>query len=258
MMKKRRISAAVIAAALCAVGFSVHGSASEILLVPVESGIMLSDRIGRVYIHVQNQDELHVIVDKTEPEGVFRYYDAEIVGTESQSETIYQMDLSRCEYLVDTGNYASQYTISIFSSADPEAFYTQNFVVQDPDFEKISGSEYHFYVTLQEGSSSGFQVQSSQETVEEGVLICEQVIELQYQKNALGDVDGDGMIAISDATEVLTYYARTAAALEAEIDFDIADIDKNGIIEITDATYILTYYAQTAVGMNPSWDDLIS
>ncbi|MBQ8513973.1 MAG: hypothetical protein IJ496_01065 [Ruminococcus sp.] len=254
-LKKRIVG---FAASVCMMtGWLVQLSAYAATLVPVLEGISLPDRTGQIFIHVKNQDELHVTVDKIEPEGIFRYYDTELIGAEGQSETVYQMDLSRCEYLVDTGEYASWYAVSISAGADPDAVYTQNLVVQDPDFEKIEGCEHHFYITLEQGESAGFELLASRGTTEENILIYEQYFVLRYQEELLGDLDGNGVVEISDATAVLTYYAQNAASLDPEINMDAADIDRNGIIEIKDATCILTYYAQYAAGLDPDWSDLI-
>ncbi len=81
-----------------------------------------------------------------------------------------------------------------------------------------------------------------------------------------GDVDGNGIVDVSDAVAVLTYYAKRAAGLEVifgetteenEAIFALADVDQDGMITVQDAVYILTYYAQKACGMQPTWEELI-
>lgn len=76
-----------------------------------------------------------------------------------------------------------------------------------------------------------------------------------------GDLDGDGAITISDATEVLTIYARMAVQLDVseytESQLAAADVNQDGAVDIRDATAILTYYAQTAASLNPDWADII-
>ena len=77
----------------------------------------------------------------------------------------------------------------------------------------------------------------------------------------------DGDVDISDATEVLSYYAKYGASLdpifgetqeEHEVIFPLADVDADGMITIQDATLILTYYAQNGAGLDPTWEALIS
>lgn len=74
---------------------------------------------------------------------------------------------------------------------------------------------------------------------------------------ANSDLDGDGTVGVSDAVELLTYYARKAANLPASFShFDdqeavlqLADVNKDGNIDTADAVEILTYYAGKAAGM---------
>ncbi|MBQ8687570.1 MAG: hypothetical protein IJ512_03330 [Ruminococcus sp.] len=252
-------SAAWVTAAVCmTVQLSVVDAAAAVVqLVPVEKGIALSDRTGQIYIHVQSQDALHVTVDKTEPEGIFRYYDAELTGAEGQTETVYQMDLSRCEYQMDTGEYASQYTVSIAAADDIDAVYTINVVVQDPDFEAVEGNVYHFYISLEESKTPGFRLQSSQESTEQGVQTCRQILVLQYRELIQGDADRDGTVALADASEVLRCYAAKSAGIETKIHMKAADVDQNDAVDLADASCILVYYAKMAAGMTPAWEEII-
>ena len=73
---------------------------------------------------------------------------------------------------------------------------------------------------------------------------------------ANSDLDGDGTVGVSDAVELLTYYARKAANLPAsfshfddqEVALQLADVNKDGNIDTADAVEILTYYAGKAAG----------
>lgn len=68
-----------------------------------------------------------------------------------------------------------------------------------------------------------------------------------------GDIDGDGMIAISDASEILSMYAQyTAGMIMNEymaMWIPAADTDRNNAIEINDAVLVLTYYAEVCAGI---------
>ena len=66
----------------------------------------------------------------------------------------------------------------------------------------------------------------------------------------LGDVDGNGMIEVTDAVLVLTYYAKSAAVT---IDPRLADVNQDGIVDVVDAVGILTYYARQAAGLPPTF-----
>ena len=91
-----------------------------------------------------------------------------------------------------------------------------------------------------------------------------------------GDANLDGNIDLSDASAVLSYYAKNAAGMDAAFT-DGSDsyaelrtwlqgdatrynwttsflLEDDDIITLDDATAILGYYAQSAAGMEPSWD----
>lgn len=83
----------------------------------------------------------------------------------------------------------------------------------------------------------------------------------------LGDADSDGDVDLSDAAEVLQFYAEQGAGLdpifgssteEHDLIFPFADVDGDGIISIQDASLILTYYARKGAGLEPDWDELIA
>lgn len=71
-----------------------------------------------------------------------------------------------------------------------------------------------------------------------------------------GDVNRDGNIDISDATETLNIYAKSIAGLDVSeyIDAQLksADINGNGSVELQDASAILSYYAHSIAGLNPT------
>lgn len=82
----------------------------------------------------------------------------------------------------------------------------------------------------------------------------------------MGDVDGDSMVSVDDAIQILTYYARRAAGYTTffseiahinDLATSAADINGDGVISVEDAVAILTYYAKSASGMQPSWADVI-
>lgn len=74
---------------------------------------------------------------------------------------------------------------------------------------------------------------------------------------ANSDLDGDGTVGVSDAVELLTYYANKAVNAPAsfshfddqEAALQLADVNKDGNIDTADAVEILTYYARKAAGM---------
>ena len=78
-----------------------------------------------------------------------------------------------------------------------------------------------------------------------------------FRSAANSDLDGDGTVGVSDAVELLTYYANKAVNAPASFShFDdqeavlqLADVNKDGNIDTADAVEILTYYARKAAGL---------
>ncbi|MBQ8515752.1 MAG: hypothetical protein IJ496_10180 [Ruminococcus sp.] len=62
-----------------------------------------------------------------------------------------------------------------------------------------------------------------------------------------GDVDQNGIVEISDASDILLKYAQIGAGL-AEYDENY-DYDGNGTVDISDATEVLTIYAKSGAGL---------
>ncbi|MGN0593258.1 MAG: dockerin type I domain-containing protein [Ruminococcus sp.] len=87
-------------------------------------------------------------------------------------------------------------------------------------------------------------------------------VDVTVEETATGDVAQDSQITISDATAVLTIYAKQAAGISVdeytESQKKAADINADDRMDISDATAILTYYARNAAGLNPSWDEIFS
>ena len=60
----------------------------------------------------------------------------------------------------------------------------------------------------------------------------------------LGDVNCDGVMDITDATDVQLYVAQTAIAMskveaeEWDMSLEVADVNRDGVVDITDATWI--------------------
>lgn len=73
-----------------------------------------------------------------------------------------------------------------------------------------------------------------------------------------GDINIDGTVNISDATNVLNIYACMAAGMEIAFEnADAADINGDGKVDTSDAACILTYYAYKSAGLPCTWEDII-
>ncbi len=76
-----------------------------------------------------------------------------------------------------------------------------------------------------------------------------------------GDVDGDGMITLSDASIALSIYASLSSGITldsySEEALLAADVNSDGTVSIDDATSILTYYAHLSAGLSADWNEII-
>lgn len=75
----------------------------------------------------------------------------------------------------------------------------------------------------------------------------------------MGDMNEDQEVSVSDAVEILTIYAKSAAGQSpsaTERKRFVADVNYDDQITVEDAVYVLTYYAKTAAGLSSSWESL--
>lgn len=72
----------------------------------------------------------------------------------------------------------------------------------------------------------------------------------------IGDVDGDGLLMVEDAIQILTYYAQKSANLSPSFATAVqqaaADFDGDNEITVEDAVAVLQCYAQQAAGLHPT------
>lgn len=73
--------------------------------------------------------------------------------------------------------------------------------------------------------------------------------------NALGDVNGDGMVDSSDATKILMEYSALSVkggSTLSSAQKKAADADKNGRIDASDSSLVMQYYAYLSTGKSGS------
>ena len=69
---------------------------------------------------------------------------------------------------------------------------------------------------------------------------------------ALGDVDMDGVVTGHDTAMVSRYVLDDTYTLTEE-QLKLADVNEDGVLDVSDAVGILTYYAKQASGQTPSF-----
>lgn len=68
---------------------------------------------------------------------------------------------------------------------------------------------------------------------------------------SLGDIDGDGMVNASDATEILVAYSALSTNEKPKLNnvqLTYADINSDGSVNASDASDVLVYYSYTSTG----------
>ena len=142
------------------------------------------------------------------------------------------------------------------------------------DFMDISGSTTNFHITMKwnnhtDNTYADFVAKTYVWLIANPKVelltfcsICLLTEKTTTNENFLGDIDQNGTIDITDATNALTIYARTAAGLSVEnytgqqrIN---ADVNNDSIIDLSDAAAILMYYARNAAGLQPTWDTVLA
>jgi hypothetical protein len=74
--------------------------------------------------------------------------------------------------------------------------------------------------------------------------------QLYFKQFAFGDINRDGKVDSSDASYILSAYAKSATGGSKMLDETIAlgDTDGNGILDSKDASTILAFYAYRSTG----------
>lgn len=145
---------------------------------------------------------------------------------------------------------------SIGDSAFYECSNLKSIKIKNPKCEIYSS-----YSTISQNSTIyGYSESTAEEyaTKYDRKFISLDNLQLNTEK---GDANNDGKIDISDATLVLTIYAKNASDLlmdeYSEEQLLAADVNLDGNVSISDAIAILTYYARNAAGLDTSWADII-
>ncbi len=91
------------------------------------------------------------------------------------------------------------------------------------------------------------------ETLESDKVTAIEELIVKADDFSIGDVNNDGIVDASDASEILKEYAAAATgnpSVLSEAQKKAADVDNNGIIDSSDASCLLAYYAYAATDPN--------
>ena len=267
---------------------AIAAETSAVIEMPYASSLTAKD--GSIRVVLQDSRKVHVTIQKMTQEGSDAYYDVVLDPTQSGAATTeYVFYLDCCEYNLSTEldrakKNADSFSFETIACSTPEAVYTEtDIAIFDPHFsDTVNTTCYRYAVTMLEGTTGGVIATVPKENISNGVRTVENQVTLRYvpQTTAitttsttttttpftttsattttapafkLGDVDGNGMIEVTDAVLVLTYYAKSAAGIAVTIDSRSADVNQDGIVDVVDAVGILTYYARQAAGLPPTF-----
>lgn len=194
----------------------------------------------------------------------FCYVDGKLYGICNKDSGAYAHSMISYDYQTDTaqvvkklnyrwyvlsggGSYWSKgyssldYYNGLFYFNSPSAIYTYDIRTDTTELYAENTFEYDFYgMRIVDGSVYAAVTKSpSDESIVEYIGECVRTTE----PLALGDVDGNGVINISDATQIQRFIAEIIKFDSAQL--DAADFNGDGAITIADVTAIQVYIAST-------------
>ena len=217
-----------------------------------------------------------VTISHQSAEGPVIYYQDELKPQEGSAVTDYRYALSYSEcpqdpsqfetvYQADFLNniYSSAYTITISALDTKGTVYTEEgILIADPHAEDtISGkTQYVYDLTFSDDEENPVQAEAgdAQFTPAGGVVLNRRV-QMLWKSYSLGDIDNNGNIDISDAYQILNYYATIFAGgtLPEGSNEKAADVDADGTISINDAFLTLKYYSVRFAGRDITFTDFL-
>ena len=92
-----------------------------------------------------------------------------------------------------------------------------------------------------------------------GGVVLNRRVQMLWKSYSLGDIDNNGNIDISDAYQILNYYATIFAGgtLPEGSNEKAADVDADGTISINDAFLTLKYYSVRFAGRDITFTDFL-
>ncbi|MBR3759705.1 MAG: hypothetical protein IKK47_01745 [Ruminococcus sp.] len=254
-MKFNKTAALFTSVIIAAMPFSTSLAAGETeKQTPVyKDNFNQNDVNGTVEISLPENVTAHVKITFDSPEGKnLPYYDSKIDSTGS-------FDIEGRDKTEDDFR-TYNLTISLIGGEyGRTAEVTDTFAVLDPNDHPNTFTTFEYKFTV----DNAYSAETTELTKEEhlGGIAGGYIHSKEYAFHLgllMGDVDGDGKITGSDATQTLVEYTRISSDLEgsfSKYQNTVADVNKDGILNGTDATMILRYYTILSSGGTPSWND---
>lgn len=204
-----------------------------------------NDVNGTVIVNIPEKTTAKIRITFDSPEGKAENY----YSFNSSTGGSFSFDIEGRDNTEDDYRY---YSISVILSGglydDTAEAYTDSFTVPDVNDNPDSFFKRTYNFSIDDkytGNSWDAEKKDTQNN-----------IAVHLNAFILGDVDGDGKVSASDATDVLQEYSALSTGKESSFNAKkkkTADVNKDGNIDASDATSILSYYSALSTNGNATW-----
>ena len=208
-----------------------------------------SQIMGEISVIIHDNPVM-VTISHQSAEGPVIYYQDELKPQEGSAVTDYRYALSYSECPQDPSQFETVYQADFLNN-----IYSSAYTIT------ISGkTQYVYDLTFSDDEENPVQAEAgdAQFTPAGGVVLNRRV-QMLWKSYSLGDIDNNGNIDISDAYQILNYYATIFAGgtLPEGSNEKAADVDADGTISINDAFLTLKYYSVRFAGRDITFTDFL-
>lgn len=184
-------------------------------------------------------------------------------------------EISLSRNLKKIGSYAFENCRNLYEITIPESveeigynafFYADLYeiTIENPDVELPSGFLINHRETIDgktvysyTGVINGKEHSTAQKYAEDNNIKFNSLGTFTYN---YGDVTGDGIIDATDASFILTAYAKSSINEDDGMTAQqrkCADVNKDGVVDAVDASTVLTFYALSSTGNKQTFDEFV-
>jgi len=189
---------------------------------------------------------------------------------ERENLVLYSLDLSlkkgnATAFNLEPGDYTVRTTVKATKDGYAPLHAEENFVVENADYSGLTSFDIYEHITLNKNdeTADSVQIESISQTTddkekEEKTMECLYQLRFAQYDRLRGDYDGNGLITLDDAREVLQYHVMQLTNIVPEKpptqgQIVACDIDNNGVLGIEDVKMILDYSVATSIGLDYHW-----
>jgi|GEM_PF-6813497 len=240
-MKIKSKFLASVLAVCCIGGIGANAMAN---VIEVEPLLPIRNEGGLINVYVMNTD-VNVLIELHTQEGIDTYYDCAL-SANGILPTVFRLDGLGLK--TDGGPC---YTVT-FTVGDKE--YTEDGIrIANPSY--YSAGDYSYF-------TANYKIVITDKPLGDTLKEIDPTsgnITLTFSSDTgvFGDVNGDGVVDASDASEMLAHYALISIGEEGSIpeeNFSRVDVTKDAVLDAADASLILRYYTMSSTGQIPNWE----